>query len=95
MTEQELKDMQAKCAEAEKINKLIERLESDIKVLNAEMSHFQGDKDLMVRDKWNSIIPTSVFPYTPTDDELIALGTFIQSLYKEKLTLLRKQLKDM
>ena len=92
MTKQELEDMQKRCKAAEEILKQIEELEDRIKIINAELSHFQGDKDLMVRDKWNSLIPKEIFPYCPTDEELTKLGVFIQQIYMEKIDFLRTQL---
>ena len=85
MTLKELSDIQLKCKKSEEILKFQRELESRIKVINAEISTFQGDKNLMIREKSNPIVPIDIFPYRPDDEEIIQLGEFIQNLYTKKL----------
>lgn len=88
--------MKEKCKIAEDMFNTINNLKDLIKVINAEISHFQGDKDLMIRDKsFNYIVPKNIFPYNPTDEELIELGKFIQQLYTKKIAALEAQLATM
>ena len=88
--------MKEKCKTAEDMFNTINKLKDLIKVINAEISHFQGDKDLMIRDKnFNYIVPKDIFPYNPTDEELIELGKFIQQLYTKKIAALEAQLATM
>ena len=96
MTHKDLESMKEKCKTAEDMFNTINKLKDLIKVINAEISHFQGDKDLMIRDKnFNYIVPKDIFPYNPTDEELIELGKFIQQLYTKKIAALEAQLATM
>lgn len=96
MTPYDLEIMKEKCKLAENILSTIKDLEDRIRTINAELSHFQGDKNLMIRDKGsNYIVPKDIFPYNPIDEELIQLGTVIQQIFSKKIATLKAELDAM